>query len=57
MISWRSRGIGEIPEVFSREANYSQKEKIREGFEFCGLCVRNSYGIYIKSPKEDVSTT
>lgn len=57
MISWRSRGIGEIPEVFSCEANYSQKEKIREGFEFCGLCVRNSYGIYIKSPKEDVSTT
>lgn len=61
VISWRSRGVGEIPEVISCEANSSQRGRNREGagamnsmdYDFC---VTHSNTIYIKSPKEDIST-
>lgn len=55
------QGSGEIPQVFSCEANYSQKGRSREGVDVMNsvdyeLCVTNSNEIYIKSPKEDIST-
>lgn len=31
VISWRSREVGEVPEVFSCEANYSQRGRNTEG--------------------------
>lgn len=60
VLSWRIRGVGEIPEVFSCDANYSQRGRNREGVGVMtsvdyDLCVTNSNAFYIKSPKEDIS--
>lgn len=59
VISWRIRGVGEIPEVFSCEAYYCPRGRNREGDGIVTsvdyvFCVTNSNAIYIKNPKEDI---
>lgn len=61
VISWRSRGVGEIPEVLSCEVNYSQRGRNRERVGVMNsvdydFCFTHYNAIYIKSPKEDIST-